>query len=62
MTKSSPALNIPNKRLKIKTRGPKLILHSISQERRATQKDLKTDAQEIQSRFYKRYIVANQSS
>ena len=39
MTKSSPALNIPNKTLKT-DKGSKLILHSISQERSATQKDL----------------------
>ena len=39
MTKSSPALNIPNKTLTT-DKGSKLILHYINQERRATQKDL----------------------
>ena len=39
MTKSSPALNIPNKTLKT-DKGFKLRLHYINQERRATQKDL----------------------
>ena len=39
MTKFSPALNIPNKTLTT-DKGSKLILHSISQERSATQKDL----------------------
>ena len=66
MTKSSLAFNLPTMMLK-NGKGFKLILHSISQERSATQRDLvirdcKTDAQGIQSRFYKRYIVANQSS
>ena len=39
MTKSSPAFNIPNKTLKT-DKGSKLIIHSINQERSATQKDL----------------------
>ena len=47
MTKFSPALNIPNKTLTT-DKGSKLILHSISQERSATQKDL------VISQLYKR--------
>ena len=39
MTKSSPALNMPNKTLKT-DEGFKLMLYSTSQERSATQKDL----------------------
>ena len=37
MTKSSPALNIPNKTLTA-DQGSKLVLHYINQERRATPK------------------------
>ena len=37
--KFSPALNVPNKTLTA-DKGSKLILHSISQERSATQKNL----------------------